>query len=283
MNRVLIILTSALFLCTTATTGAIMAWLGIAPGAAPAYERQFDLMLRESFNVAPSIVMLDESTIRAIENRIGSHDFTPDSRTLVQRINEFVSDSTIFVKGYILGYEVRPARRFIRAHIQGEMTVKFTIYSLRSRRYLFSGDIHCSTTIPAGWIFFGSADRLIHIGSSDREKVVQRLLREAVDRSTETVLATLTAEDYRITMTDGPAITPDVSEPQIDPFRDLFGLPSAEGAVVEDTQITVDAPPPAQEPQMEQGEPMREPDAPPPEDADATAPLPTNATGEETP
>lgn len=215
---------------------ATVAYLGISAGAAPAYEHQFDRMLRESFNVTPGINMLDESTIRALENKIGSRDFPADSRTLVKRLNEFVEDSTVFVKGYILGYEIQPLRRhLIRSAIKGEMTIKFNIYSLKFKRYIFSGDIQCSTIQNKGWIFFGSAATLIHLSSAGREKVVQSLLREAVDRSTETVLAAVKAEDHRITMVEGSA-TPPPQEEKINPFDDLFELPSVEAPLIDNSE-----------------------------------------------
>lgn len=219
------------------TTGAVMAaevaYLGIADGAAPAFEEEFDGLLRKAILSESGLALVDDQTVHSIRHRVNFGNHPAVSRTLVRKLLGFVSDTTILVWGRISDYTIRPRRKhLVRTYVEGTVTVSLTIYSIHYQKYAYGGEVSARAEIPKGWIFFDRVDKVVHVSAHDRATVMERLQKVAARRTASLITAVVGSEAMRIEEIEGVQ-GQRYEEPSV---SDLFGLPSVEGEPVDDVE-----------------------------------------------
>jgi hypothetical protein len=210
-----------------------VAYLGIADGAAPAFEEEFGGLLRKAILSESGLALVDEQTVRHIRRRIGVEDQPAVPRTLLERMLGFVSDTTLVVWGRISDYSIRARRRkLIRTYVEGSVTVSLNVYSVHYKEYAFGGEVVARTEIPKGWIFFDRVDKAVHVSARDKAAVMERLQRVAASRTAALIAAVVGSQAGRIEDVEGVQAHRE-EEPSV---SDLFGLPSVEGEPVDDVE-----------------------------------------------
>jgi hypothetical protein len=204
--------------------------IGVGSGGAPSFEDAFDQRLREDLSVTPELYTADYLQTQNFRRKIHFDDYPAVSRKLVESLKQYCSDSTIFVWGKIKDYSIEGVRRYlIRSSIYGEITFTLNMYSLRYKDYAFSGDVRCSFEKPKGLIFFGPVDEELHISGSERTEITEKLVDLGAQKSLAMIKAVIHSEGLRAAR---ESISSGMEAYQIPSVRDVFSVPSVEGASV---------------------------------------------------
>lgn len=222
-----------LLLCAVAgaKNGVDVVYLGLVEGGAPALEKQFDLTMRENLSTLPQVSLIDYRKTIEFVKHIGFNGSPELSRSLIEYLQKFCSDSTVIIWGRVERYNIQTARRFlIRSFASGELIIAFKVYSLSFKDYAFSGDIGFKTTIPKGLIGFGDVKEQVHVSAQDIVDISQNLCSNVSRQTVHSIQSIIRSEIMRISDRQENVGTLDkTQEPAI---GDVFDMPSMDAPSV---------------------------------------------------
>jgi len=211
-----------------------LVFLGVLGHETPAYENTFDKRIRDALSVNPEFRTADYLTSQELRRRAGTDDFPVVSRRMIESLRSFCSDSTIFVWVTIKSVTVKPVRvRLIQSDIIADATLTIDIYSMRYKDYTFIGDVHASSRIPAGFIFFYPVETGVHVSGADRELLMQKVADEAAFNANEMVTTIVKSEKAKIA---AGIDTNEAAKMKAANISEMFRLPSVEGASVDNNK-----------------------------------------------
>ena len=215
----------------SAVGGVEILWAGLTLERAPSFEQEFERLLREDLLVSGDITMVDREAALQLSRKVDFDEFAAVSKRLVERVMNYIPDSTIIVWGRVTDYTVQPKRcGFLGmfARVEGNLTMAINIYSLRFQKYAFAGDISCTSVVPKGAIFFYPLSVAVHISSEDRAQLASALQRDAAKKCATMVLSVIRSEvkkQERMRETAGAKKYEDAS------IAEIFRIPSVEGTI----------------------------------------------------
>jgi hypothetical protein len=200
-------------------------FIGLTRGGAPAIELTFDKLLRDQLAVQPTILISDYLQTQHYSSLIRFHEFPVVSRTLVESIEKFASDTTLFIWGTITKSSITPQRKnLIMASIKGEVDITLTIYCLAKKEYAYTGKIHAEATRPKGIILTQSVSSTIHADAIDQSALMDECSAQAVRKAIDIINGVV----RNLTSTDA-AVAPENTESYMVPsISDVFSIPSIE-------------------------------------------------------
>jgi hypothetical protein len=236
MNKPLLIVFVAFLSCCslpsiTAAQVPDLVFLGLVEGGAPAIESNFDRRIRDALSVSPEFHLADYQASRELRRRINFDDNPVVSRRLVESLQQFTNDSTVFAWAVVRENTMRPVRQWvIKSAIKGDLTLTLNVYSLRFRDYTFIGDVHATYTMPKEFIFFYPLERGTHLSALDRSDITAHLVDQASFHSAELISAVVRSELLKA----GKAYdTAEIAKKREESISDMFKMPSVEPASVE--------------------------------------------------
>jgi hypothetical protein len=209
-----------------------VAFIGLTPGGAPAFEESFGRHLQEKFATTQDVNTVDYTVIQKLRGKINFQNLTTISPQTLETLRRFYSDSTVFIWGTVDRYSVRNARAgLLHAQVSAEATIRIIIYSFSERNYTFSDKIVCSANKPSGWLFFHPFTASSKVSAPDFSAALDLLEKEAVDKSFTLVNKIIKTEIMNQRRNQRTAGTK-TSNPAI---SDLFNVPSVEAASLDGT------------------------------------------------
>jgi hypothetical protein len=225
-------------------------FFGLDTEQVPALGTRFSRQLRENLYSRREIELVDEATTQLLSKRLFFGNKPAVSRTLVNRMFEYVTDTTLLVWGSLDRLTIKPERSYlIRWRATGQLSLSLIIYSLAYKQYIYTGDIHASVDLPMGWIFFHPLTKT-HIPARSHVDLINTLAREAALKTAHMVGTIHGAEQQRIELDENFGAKK-LEEPTI---RDLFQVPSMEGERVESDLLVPEEEPPPPSPDQEMEE-----------------------------
>ncbi|MDD5674284.1 MAG: hypothetical protein PHC61_08980 [Chitinivibrionales bacterium] len=161
-----------------------VAFVGMTPGGAPAFEQSFDRHLQEKLSTTQDINTVDFTQIQKLRGKINYNNLATVSPQILESLRRFCSDSTVFVWGAVDHYSVRNARSgLLHAKVEATAAVRIMMYSFSERNFTFSKTIACSASVPTGWIFFNPTSAAAKVSAVDYAAAIETLEKDAVDKS----------------------------------------------------------------------------------------------------
>jgi hypothetical protein len=208
-------------------------WAGLTVERVPSFEQEFERQLRENLLVHTDITMVDHDAALQMQRKIDFDQFAAVSRRLVEKVMDYIPDSTIIVWGRVTDFTIKPRRSgFLNmgAHVTGSLSMVLNIYSLRFQRYAFAGDLTCSAEIPKGVIWFYPLDVAVQITAEDRAQIMIALQKEAAMKCGAMIYTVIRGEVQKYEkMYEGSGMKK-YEEASI---SDLFKIPSVEATHVD--------------------------------------------------
>jgi hypothetical protein len=201
---------------------------GLSEGGAPAIEKEFDRVLREDLAGTPHVRLVDYESARNLARRIDLSQSPSLSRALVQRVEQYIPDSTIIVWGRVREYSFGVKRRALfGSAATGRLSLTVNIYSLRFGAYAFAGDIASHAEVPKGWIGFSPADQIIHMTATDRIALTTQLIDDAARKCADMIASAASSQAAKV-------YSIKAARKYVEPaVQDLFSQPSMEAAPVD--------------------------------------------------
>lgn len=215
----------------TSAQGTDLVFLGLMGNDAPAIETNFDRRMRDALSVTSEFRLADYQASRELRRRINFDDNPVVSRRLVESLQQFTNDSTVFAWAVIRDNTLKPVRQWlVKSAIKGDMTLTLNVYSLRFRDYAFIGDVHATYTLPKEFIFFYPLERGTHISALDRYEITSKLIDEASLHSADLISAVVRSELSKVARGYDTA---EIAKRREQSISDMFNTPSVEPGSVE--------------------------------------------------
>ncbi len=190
MKNLLIILTVLSIVCTVESGVQEVVFIGITGEGAPAIEKTFETQLRKRLSTQSSLYLADCIVSQRYARQIRFNYFPVVSRELVESIEAFATDTTLFIWGTVKKCSVSKVRKnILRTEIKGELELSLTVYSLGNREYSYSGVIYAGVLHPGEFEPFVEVSSSSHIDAIERQEVLQECVDDAVTKTTAMINA----------------------------------------------------------------------------------------------
>ncbi|HEX2958207.1 MAG TPA: hypothetical protein VHO70_15340 [Chitinispirillaceae bacterium] len=229
MKNLYVILSMVAVVCAVEAGIQEVVFIGITGDGAPAIEKTFETQLRKRLSTQSSLYLADCIVSQRYARMIKFDYFPVVSRELVESIETFASDTTLFVWGTVKKCNVSTVRKnLLRTVIKGELELSLTVYSLYNRGYSYSGVIYADALCPGEFDLFCGANNTSHIDALKRENVLLECIDNAVTKTTAmiNVLVWKNAGEKRVAPTE-------VEEKNIPSIYDVFTVPSIKAPEIE--------------------------------------------------
>jgi hypothetical protein len=220
----LTIIIFSIFLIVGAAEAGIqeVVFIGITGDGAPAIEKTFDMQLRKRLSTQSSLYLADCIVSQRYARLIKFNYFPVVSRELVESIEAFATDTTLFVWGTIKKCNVSTVRKnVLQTAIKGELELSLTVYSLDTREYSYSGIIYADVLHPGEFAPFVDVHSTSHIDAIKRQEVLQDCVDEAVTKTTSMINALVLKK-----IGEKSVVPADVEENKVPSIYDVFTVPS---------------------------------------------------------
>lgn len=222
MKRMVVIISIILAVCTTEAGVQEVVFIGITGEGAPAIEKTFETQLQKRLSTQSSLYLADCIVSQRYARQIKFNDFPVVSRELVESIEAFATDTTLFIWGSVKKCDVSTVRKnFLRTAIKGELELSLTVYSLDTREYSYSGVIYADVLHPGEFAPFADVSSTSHIDAIQRQEVLQECIDEAVTKTTAMINALLSKKGG-----EKRTLPTDVEENKVPSIYDVFSVPS---------------------------------------------------------
>jgi hypothetical protein len=197
-------------------------FIGISGDGAPSIEQTFEAQLRKRLSTQSSLYLADCIVSQRYARQIKFNYFPVVSRELVQSIETFATDTTLFVWGTVKKCNVSTVRKnFLKTAIKGELELSLTVYSLATREYSYSGVISADVLQPGEFAPFADVSSTSHIDAVKRQEILQECIDEAVTKTTAMINALVSKS------TGEKSVVPaEVEENKVPSIYDVFTVPS---------------------------------------------------------
>jgi hypothetical protein len=222
MKKMILILCISFIVCTVNAGIQEVVFIGIAGEGAPAIEQTFETQLRKRLSTQSALYLADCIVSQRYARQIKFNYFPVVSRELVESIEAFATDTTLFIWGTVKKCNVSTVRKnFLRTAIKGELELSLTVYGLDTREYSYSGVIKADVVQPGEFAPFVDISSSSHIDAIKRQDVLQECIDEAVTKTTAMINALILkkAGEKRVVPTD-------VEENKVPSIYDVFTVPS---------------------------------------------------------
>jgi hypothetical protein len=200
-----------------------IAFIGLNGEKAPAVEKTFDRLIREHLSVIPDVKSVDYLQIQKYQQIIFFSDNSTVSESLVELLEKYAPESTLFVWGWVKDYRITAVRRkLFNAALKGELTIGLTMYSLSEKKFAYSGNVKAEDYKSKGLIFFGSVDQSVHATALDRAEILEKLVNQAVENSGRIISAVAKSQTFTNNKDS------DVQQYKVPSISDVFSVPSLE-------------------------------------------------------
>jgi hypothetical protein len=190
MNKLVVIISIILNACTIKAGIQEVVFIGITGEGAPAIEKTFETQLRKRLSTQSSLNLADCIVSQRYARQIKFNYFPVVSRELVESIEAFATDTTLFVWGTVKKCNVSTVRKnILRTAIKGELELSLTVYSLDTREYSYSGVIYAGVLHPGEFAPFADVSSTSHIDAIKRQNVLQECVDDAVTKTTAMINA----------------------------------------------------------------------------------------------
>lgn len=225
--------------------GSEIVFIGLTGEGAPAIEKSYDQLLRERLASSTQFQTADYLVVQNYKERIDFHRHPVVSKNLLNALQRFAHDSTIFIWGSVTEYRMKPVRRnLIGSFIEAKLAIHLNIYSLSNQRIAFSGEVRAKADKYKGINIFSPVGKVVHISGTDRSELLNELVKEAV-RKSDLIISLVLKSDSGNLEASGPE-----QQQYVPSLYDVFSMPSMEASVVEDS---VDEPAIVEEEVTEEG------------------------------
>lgn len=230
MKRLMIALLIVLFHSYAESGVQEIVFLGITGDGAPAIESTFELQLRKRLSTQSSLYLADYIVSQRYARSIKFDDYPVVSRVLVESIETFATDTTLFIWGTVKKCSITTMRKnFLKTAVKGVLEINLTIYSLDTKEYSYSGVIFADVEEPAKFTPFADQKKRSHIDAIERQEVLQKCIDKAVSKTTAMINA-LVQE-----MAGEKTVVPEnVEESKVPSIYDVFTVPSVKAPEVDE-------------------------------------------------
>lgn len=205
-------------------------FIGITGDGAPAIENTFELQLRKKLSTQSSLYLADCIVSQRYARMIKFNDYPVVSRELVESIESFATDTTLFVWGTVKKCGVTTIRKnFLKTAVKGVLEINLTVYSLDTKEYSYSGVIFADVEEPGTFAPFADQKKSSHIDAVKRQEILQKCIDDAVTKTTAMINALVQKKVGEIIVV--PVSVEENKEPSI---YDIFTVPSVKAPEVDE-------------------------------------------------
>lgn len=202
--------------------------MGVVPGKAPEFEKEFEKLLRQEIVVIPKVSVADYNDTEYLKRKSDFFDAPVVSRRLVNTLRSISHDRLLVVWGEIEDFTIKPVRHLLLgAKAVGSLRFTLTMYSLSLKEYSYLGEFESKTNIPKPPVFFRNVEKVTHISASDRTTLINELSRIAVAKSVD--IMTGVVQNLLVSEGISESSSPEgVKLKKAPSVSDLFDIPSVE-------------------------------------------------------
>jgi hemoglobin-like flavoprotein len=228
-NVIFIVLVTGIICCAGAGILEVV-FIGITGDGAPAIEKTFELQLQKRLSTQTSFKLADCIVAQHYARFIKFDEYPIVSRKLVEAVESFASDTTLFVWGTIKKCSVNMVRKNIFCTvIKGEIELNLNVYSLDTKEYSYSGVIKAEIINPGEFVFLADDHATSHIDVVKRQDILQQCLDQAVNKTAAMIVDLATRNDA------GVQITQSKEDGNVMPsIYDVFTVPSVKARAIDE-------------------------------------------------
>lgn len=231
MIKLIITLSLFLFAVTVESGVQEVVFVGMTGDGAPAIEKTFETQLRKRLSTQSSLYLADCIVSQRYSRQIKFNYFPVVSRELVESIEAFATDTTLFIWGTVKKCNVHSVRKnILRTAIKGELELSLTVYSLDTREYCYSGVIYAGVLHPGEFAPFADVSSTTHIDALKRQDVLQECIDDAVTKTTAMINALVLKK-----VGEKRVVSKDETENQGPSIYDVFSVPSLKAREIDGT------------------------------------------------
>lgn len=235
MNRLMIALLIVLVHSYVDAGVQEVVFIGIAGDGAPAIENTFELQLRKRLSTQSSLYLADCIVSQRYERMIKFNYYPVVSRELVESIESFATDTTLFIWGTVKKCGVTTIRKnFLKTVVKGVLEINLTVYSLDTKEYSYSGVMFADVEEPGKFSPFAQK-KSSHIDAIKRQEVLQKCIDEAVTKTTA-MINTLVQKNVG----QKTAVPENVEDNKVPSIYDVFTVPSVKAREVDEENKPVE-------------------------------------------
>lgn len=206
-------------------------FIGITGEGAPAIENTYELQLRKRLSTQTSLYLADYIVSQRYARMIKFDYFPIVSRELVESIESFATDTTLFIWGTVKKCSVTTMRKnLLRTAVKGELEINLTVYSLDTKEYSYSGVIFADVVQPGDYSFISGEKKTSHIDAVKRQEILQECIDEAVTKTTAMINALVQRK-----VGEKKDIPENVEENKVPSIYDVFSVPSVNAPQVDES------------------------------------------------
>ncbi|MBN1604863.1 MAG: hypothetical protein JW915_24870 [Chitinispirillaceae bacterium] len=203
-------------------------FIGITGDGAPAIENTFELQLRKRLSTQSSLYLADCIVSQRYARMIKFNYYPVVSRELVESIESFATDTTLFVWGTVKRCDVTTVRKnFLKTAVKGVLEINLTVYSLDTKNYSYSGVIFADVEEPGKYSLFADQKKSSHVDAIKRQEVLQKCIDEAVTKTTAMINALVQKN-----VGEKTTVPENVEENKVPSIYDVFTVPSVKAREV---------------------------------------------------
>ncbi|MCX7726858.1 MAG: hypothetical protein N2053_08410 [Chitinispirillaceae bacterium] len=177
-------------------------------GDLPAIAKSIDKLIREKLGSKAEFSLVDyKETLRFIyESELGL--YPQPLEKAFNLLKEEFADSTFVIWTNIQYLRFTMARKmFIKAAVKGELRIHLTIYETTADTILYSEDIISLVNKNRGFIFFSSPDDAIPLSAIEKERLIEELIENSVDKIVSAIIASVNKKSTDSTQVKDSTVT----------------------------------------------------------------------------
>ncbi len=222
-----------------------LVYMGIIPGGAPSFEKQFDKNIREQISVISGVEVADFDVTENLKRKTDFQNSPEVTRSFIEKLMMVSTGKTLVVWGKITHFNIKPVRRLLLGvEAVGTLTLSLTMYSTDFREYAYLGDVTCEARIPKPPVWFRNVEKVTHITAADRSTLSQKLQQETAGKSADIISGVIRNQLVK----SGDLRMDEVKVKKVPSVSDLFDIPTVEAPDIGESG-------PVEIPQPEESEP----------------------------